>query len=79
MKNMNLIYFWIHLMKSDRVMGTETIQTNPPFPQRDIELCAYLLPEPPKLRRIFYLFASKPLLLNIKHFLRSKKVITHLI
>ena len=68
-KNMNLICFWIHLMKSDHVMGiSETIQTNPPFQQRDITeknnsgpppVCAYLLPEPPKLRRIFYLFASK--------------------
>lgn len=36
-KNMNLICFWIHLMKSDHVMGiSETIQTNPPFQQRDI-------------------------------------------
>ena len=34
---MNLICFWIHLMKSDHVMGiSETIQTNPPFQQRDI-------------------------------------------
>ena len=66
---MNLICFWIHSMKSDHVMGIilETILTNPPFQQRDITetilvhppVCAYLLPEPPKLRRIFYLFASK--------------------
>ena len=86
-KNMNLICFWIHLMKSGHVMGIkETILTNPPFQQRDITentilvnplppVCAYLLPEPPKLRRIFYLFASKKLLLNIKYFLRSKSLI----
>ena len=81
---MNLICFWIHSMKSDHVMGIilETILTNPPFQQRDITensgplpVCAYLLPEPPKLRRIFYLFASKKLLLNIKYFLRSKSLI----
>ena len=37
-KNMNLICFWIHSMKSDHVMGIilETILTNPPFQQRDI-------------------------------------------
>ena len=34
---MNLIYFWIRLMKSDHVMGIkETILTNPPFQPRDI-------------------------------------------
>ena len=84
---MNLIYFWIRLMKSDHVMGIkETILTNPPFQPRDItETILVNAPTNPLYVPIYclslpncaaYFTCShlKKLLLNIKYFLRSKRL-----